>query len=327
MADRGDRRTSAPAPWADEALVRALADSVEPCVCVQDVEGRLLFVNRSFCRWVGRTEIDLIGRSGDTWSFAWGEKEAHALASVLASARPEQGEVAGQVRPVRVPLRDARGALTGMLTVFRPVPDAPRGPVRLDARGERSSRETVHDSNNARSKLRGAGHDPGTSARSHASLPPAPLSAALPPLAIGPRWNAVLLLESNASVLRMTQLILERGGLPVVSFSRAADGLDWLRGQPGRASVVLLDQHLVGGPDARTAREATSVSPGSRVLLNCVCAPGDLLPEARSYIWGLLRKPYDADQLLRTVRAALRRAVAPPVPRPGSPTWDCSSRS
>src|SRR5437763_16896704 len=50
--------------WSVGPTLRALLDSLDLGVCVQDAGGRFLLANRPFCELLGRSESEVLGRSG-----------------------------------------------------------------------------------------------------------------------------------------------------------------------------------------------------------------------------------------------------------------------
>jgi PAS domain S-box-containing protein len=131
MADSTSRSEDAPPGLRDGAgPYRALAENVEQCVYLLDAEGRFAAVNRSFRQWLGLAEAELLGRGPlEVWPAGLAEAYAADDCRALAGERLEReeqrprGRQTRTVRTVRVPLRDERGAVRGVLGIFRDVTD------------------------------------------------------------------------------------------------------------------------------------------------------------------------------------------------------------
>jgi PAS domain S-box-containing protein len=119
-----------PAPGLREGIgpYRALAENLEQGVYLLNAEGRYLAVNRSFRQWLGLAEAEVLGRGPvDLWPAPLAQAYAAADRRALAGERVEcdeqrpNGRQTRTVRTVRVPLRDGRGAVRGVLGIFRDV--------------------------------------------------------------------------------------------------------------------------------------------------------------------------------------------------------------
>jgi PAS domain S-box-containing protein len=135
MIDSFRTPTPALAPWAG-ALVRALLDTVEACLCVQGPDGRLVLVSPSFCRWVGRSEGELLGHAGSAACPEGLGGQEEDFRRALAGERLEQEErrpCGGVARGVlKAPLCAEDGTVLGVLTVFR---ESAAGPAPLPLNG------------------------------------------------------------------------------------------------------------------------------------------------------------------------------------------------
>jgi PAS domain S-box-containing protein len=146
---------------------RALAESLEQCVFLLDAEGRYLAVNRSFCQWLGLSEAEVLGRGPlDLWPAPLAEAYAAADRRALAGERVEReeqrprGRQTRTVRTLRVPLRDGRGLVQGVLGMFRDVTEEKaraereRQDWKMEALG-RAAAGIAHDFGNLLTVMRG----------------------------------------------------------------------------------------------------------------------------------------------------------------------------
>jgi PAS domain S-box-containing protein len=122
---------AAPLPCAD--AFSALAEAVDRCVFVKDTSGRYTRVNAAFCRWLGRPEAEILGRTVfDVWPPSVAESldaaDSRALAGELVEreeCRPNGREMR-TLRTVTTTLRDEAGRVTGVLGCFADVTDERR---------------------------------------------------------------------------------------------------------------------------------------------------------------------------------------------------------
>jgi two-component system, cell cycle sensor histidine kinase and response regulator CckA len=146
---------------------RALAESLDQCVFLLDADGRYLAVNRSFRLWLGLAEAEVLGRGPrDLWPAPLGEVYATDDRRALAGERVEReeqrprGRQTRTVRTVKVPLRDGRGLVQGVLGMFRDVTEekaraeqAQQG-GKMEALG-RAAAGIAHDFRNLLTVMRG----------------------------------------------------------------------------------------------------------------------------------------------------------------------------
>lgn len=154
---------------AQHALLRAIVEGARDAIFVKDLEGRYLVVNQACARLFGRTEAQVIGRR-DAELLEPGDAEAIQAtdARVRETGQPLSYEEAltllGERRTfntVKVPHRDAAGAVIGIIGVARDVTEARRAEEALHQAELRTLRQQrlealgtlaggiAHDINNA----------------------------------------------------------------------------------------------------------------------------------------------------------------------------------
>jgi len=162
-----------------------------------------------------------------------------------------------------------------------------------------------------------AGASPGGGARFRLEFPGGPLvpvadeASAVDPLDDAPRVSArILVLDTEAALAALICETLCAEGHRAVAAHDAAEALDRLTGEP--FDLLVSDVALPGLSGDRLAREVGRLSPSllDRILLTT----GDWVSRepdavARRLGAGLLRKPFELDELRRVVRTRLRGVV------------------
>jgi two-component system, chemotaxis family, chemotaxis protein CheY len=115
---------------------------------------------------------------------------------------------------------------------------------------------------------------------------------------------AILIVDDSALSRRITRRALEAAGHAV---SEAADGLAALEAYAlNRPDLVLLDVTMAGMNGLDVLRQLNALDPDARVVM----ATADVQTSTRTLAEaggaaGFVTKPFDADQILGAVRAAL----------------------
>jgi DNA-binding response OmpR family regulator len=127
----------------------------------------------------------------------------------------------------------------------------------------------------------------------------APPVAPSPQLRTGP--TRVLVIDDEPSVRMVARLMLERAGFVVEEAADAGAGL--VRARASAFALVLLDVTLPDREGTEIVPELRVVAPTARLVLTSGKAEEDVPNHGAD---GYLPKPFSNDQLLTTVRSALR---------------------
>ena len=120
----------------------------------------------------------------------------------------------------------------------------------------------------------------------------------------------VLVAEDDAAVRDIAVRILRRGNYDVVAVASGAAACELARER--EFDLVLLDVVMPGMPCREVVERLRELRPGLPILLASGYAAGESLAElSRDTDVEFLRKPYDPDGLLRTIRRILDGAPAP----------------
>lgn len=118
-----------------------------------------------------------------------------------------------------------------------------------------------------------------------------------------PTGQVVLLVDDNADVLEATSSLLLQAGLAVRTASGATQALALLDG--GLTPEVLLSDIVLGEIDGVTlAQQVRARLPGVRIVL--ATGYSAAASDARAHGFVVLRKPYDAPQMLQAIGALTR---------------------
>jgi len=124
--------------------------------------------------------------------------------------------------------------------------------------------------------------------------------------------DRLLLVDDDASLLKLLAIRLEAEGFAVVTAGSAAEALQVLRNEP--VSLVLTDLRMDGASGLDLFSQVRHFYPGLPVII--MSAQGTI-PEAVSAtqmgVFEFLTKPVDKTLLLATIRAALTQSGATPV--------------
>jgi PAS domain S-box-containing protein len=262
--------------WTHSAgAFRALIDELEEAIYVLNSEGRFVTINRAFRRWLGRPETEILGRTVfDLWPQPLAEKETAENQRVLEGERLE----AEEERP--------RSGAAGPLPLVRIL----KVPVRD---GEGVVRGVLC---RFREVLRSAQVEPIADAVSPSRNREQP---------------SILLADRDPSIIQLAQTILRRSGYLVLPAASGREVLDIYRRNPAIHDLVILDQHLTDLSGLETLNELLAMNADVRVLLVTAGDPPDPSWGARTPGWGLLSKPYTAEQLVQAVREVLSSGERP----------------
>ena len=110
-----------------EALYRSLVDNSSLKVNRKDLEGRFTFVNDSFCKYLGKSREEIIGKTNFDFlpadaaeKYQRYEKQIIDQGGIVRSVEPAHSAdgTVGYVEVLKAPVKDANGEITEIQTVF-----------------------------------------------------------------------------------------------------------------------------------------------------------------------------------------------------------------
>jgi two-component system phosphate regulon response regulator PhoB len=114
----------------------------------------------------------------------------------------------------------------------------------------------------------------------------------------------VLVIEDDADTGRLLEIALESDGYRVIRRATGMDGLS--AAEELRPSAVLLDLMLPGAAGWTVLRRLTSQPETSGIpIIVASAVPNLLADEEQQLARAVLQKPFDLDELLATIRAAV----------------------
>lgn len=118
---------------------------------------------------------------------------------------------------------------------------------------------------------------------------------------------AILVVDDDAMLLRMTQIVLEEIGYRVVLAATGQEALERIDAVSGDFGLVVLDQRLPDREGASVMREARQRYPSLRFMLVTGYVTDDVVREMiAAGAVGVLDKPYDIDQFAEAVKQAIK---------------------
>ncbi|MEW6113108.1 MAG: CHASE domain-containing protein [Thermodesulfobacteriota bacterium] len=118
--------------------------------------------------------------------------------------------------------------------------------------------------------------------------------------------ETILLVDDEPAVRDLGQKILERAGYTILTAANGKEALELYAGQKDRVALVLLDLIMPEMGGRQCCEELRRVRPGVKVVIASGYSSGGTMNIATELgARGFIRKPYDARQLLQTVRNAL----------------------
>lgn len=117
---------------------------------------------------------------------------------------------------------------------------------------------------------------------------------------------SILVVDDDALVLRMTQIVLDDLGYRVRLATSAAEALQCIEAERGAFDLVVLDQRLPDREGLSVLREAKSRFASLRFMLVTGYATEEVVREMlEAGAVSVLDKPYDIDQFADAVHHAL----------------------
>lgn len=112
----------------------------------------------------------------------------------------------------------------------------------------------------------------------------------------------ILIIDDDASVLRMVRLGLENEGYTVLSANQPQEGIKLFQEQSGNISLVLLDFHMPGMNGDRVFEALRKIDPQAPVLLITGFCDDMQNTELQSKVRGCMLKPFPLGDLIGKVR-------------------------
>lgn len=125
--------------------------------------------------------------------------------------------------------------------------------------------------------------------------------------------RTVLMVEDEAAVRHVVQLMLERLGMNVLAAIDAQDALRIVRGHPASIDLLLTDIIMPGLNGRQLSERVQAIRPEIRTIYMSGYTDDPVVQQVVRHADALyLQKPFDAEALSRAVRQAFE--TAPPLP-------------
>jgi CheY-like chemotaxis protein len=120
--------------------------------------------------------------------------------------------------------------------------------------------------------------------------------------------GTVLVVEDEPVVRTVAQTFLSRSGYTVLEAADGASALSVLRDHPAGIDLVLLDMTMPGMTSGEIVHAIRTLDPTVPILLNSGYTSNGTVNQmlAESSVQGFLGKPYELQELLRTIARLLR---------------------
>lgn len=115
-----------------EALYHSLVDTMPQCIFRKDMDGRYTFANKQFCRMVGKSLDELLGKTifdilPETLAAVRKDNDAKVMASSTVLESVEENSFPGHenefIHVLKIPICDAKGEVTGLQGMFWDITD------------------------------------------------------------------------------------------------------------------------------------------------------------------------------------------------------------
>jgi two-component system cell cycle sensor histidine kinase/response regulator CckA len=126
-----------------------------------------------------------------------------------------------------------------------------------------------------------------------------------------PPSGTVLLVDDELMIRRLGARILEKAGYRVIIAGDGAEGVDIYRQRAAEIDVTILDMNMPGMDGVETMTRLKAEFPNIKVLISTGHSmDGELKRMQCEGTFGLLQKPYRADDLREKVREAMANVKA-----------------
>lgn len=117
--------------------------------------------------------------------------------------------------------------------------------------------------------------------------------------------HLVLVVEDEDPLRQAVIGMLRKRGFSVIAAADGAAAIEFLRADPGKIDVMLLDMTIPGASSHEVVAEAAQTRPDMRVILTSAYSQEMIMSSmTTSQIHGFIRKPYLLSDLVQTLRTA-----------------------
>jgi len=123
---------------------------------------------------------------------------------------------------------------------------------------------------------------------------------------LGLNKGAVLIVENEPLVREAMEDILDASGLSAIGTASGPEGIETYSNRQNEISLVILDMRLPGMDGPTILKALRRINPGLRAIVSSAYDEREIrLGFNGEPVYSILKKPFDAEDLVSTVRHAL----------------------